>query len=120
MTTLEKLSRLKHFHTRYEVTATQGDRKVLIGYTPRKGRRGIWSILSGRAESWGRFVGHADPQIQFRKPSSAGADSEGWHINFSGRTQREAIIAGELPFFPYLVESKEVESISVPSGKIAA
>jgi hypothetical protein len=58
--------------------------------------------------------------MQFRKPASAGADSEGWHINFSGRTQREAILAGELPFFPYLVESKEGESIGVPSGKLAA
>jgi len=121
LTALEKqtkLARLKNRHTRYEIIAAKGEQKVLVGYTARKGHSGLYAMLSGNAESWGKFAGNADPRIHFRKPASEGADSEGWHIHFSGRTQRDAICNGELPFFPTLIGSKEVACIPVPSGKL--
>lgn len=98
---LAKLARLKNRRTRYEIIATKGDAKVLVGYSARTGRRGLLSMLQQNGEAWTRFVGSnpKDCNISFRTPASAGADCEGWHIRFSGRTQRDSICSGEVPFF---------------------
>lgn len=101
---LAKLARLKNHHTRYEITATKDGRAVLVGYTARTGRRGLLSMLQANGEAWGRFVRNPKCNITFRRPASAGADCAGWHIRFSGRTQREAILSGEHDFFPRLVK----------------
>lgn len=46
MTIDERLERLKNHRTRYELAATHADgRKVLIRYTPRQGRRGLYKAL---------------------------------------------------------------------------
>ncbi len=37
-------------------------------------------------------------RIEFLKPAKLGAKIGDWSIKFTGRTQREAVISGELPF----------------------
>ncbi len=85
--------------TRYEIVATNAKdgRKVLVGYTPRKGREGIFQMLAKNGEAWVKFSGAED--ITFGKRVSDGAVSGDWKLNFSGRTQRDARTEGELVFF---------------------
>lgn len=95
-----KLARLKNFHTRYEIVATKDGQKILAGYTARRGRRGLLGMLSMHAAAWTALTG--DNAIQFAKRTADGGTMGGWKINFSGRTQREAILGGELPFITKL------------------
>jgi len=103
-TQIARLNRLKRYSTRYELIATHPDgRKVLVGYT-RKGRDGMLSMMRKNGEAWVKFSGCED--IHFARRVGDGATSGEWTINFSGRTQREAIMEGELPFFPELVRAE--------------
>jgi hypothetical protein len=85
-----KLERLKNYHTRYEVVAEKDGRKILLGYTARVSRQGLWGFISSNAAKWCVFANTQD--ARFRKKASEGLDSGGWHVHFSGRTQREAIL----------------------------
>lgn len=103
MTTQEKLIRIRNYGTRYELVASHPDgRKVLVGYTPRRGRSGLFDMLAKNGEAWVKFSGAEN--ITFGKRVSDGAVSGEWSIKFSGRTQRDAICNGELPFFPRELE----------------
>ena len=84
---------------RLEDVATHADgRKVLIRYTSRKGRRGLYDALTqGEPAKLCAFLG-AD-HIDFAKKASDGGKMGEWTVRFSGRTQRDAIIGGELPFY---------------------
>lgn len=93
-----KLDRLKNYHTRYELVATSGDRKVLLGYTTRNNRRGLWAVVTdeSRVQAVIKLVG--TESIHFAKRAADGATMGEWTIRFSGRTQRECYIEGELPY----------------------
>lgn len=96
---LERLARLKNYATRYEIrgTNTETGQTVLIGYTAQKSRAGILAMCrKNGAEIVARLRGDS---LEFGKRAADGATLGHWRIGFSGRTQREAIIAGELPFF---------------------
>jgi len=98
MTLQEKLARIKNYSTRYELVAIHSDgRKVLVGYTPRRGRSGLYDMLATNGPAWVKFSGAEN--VTFGKRVADGAISGDWSINFSGRTQRDAICNGELPFF---------------------
>lgn len=99
--TLEnRLARLKNYRTRYELIATNADgRKVLVRYTSRVGRRGLYDALTQDAEQICQFFG--TDSIHFGKRAADGATMGEWTIKFSGRTQREAILCGELPFYAH-------------------
>jgi hypothetical protein len=99
--TLAKLASLKNYHTRYEIAATRGTERVLIGYSARKGRRGILSMAQTNGEKFAEYF-QVDA-LQFGKRATDGATAGEWTVNFSGRTQRDAILSGELPFFPQLL-----------------
>lgn len=103
---IAKLARIQNRDTRYEVRATNGSQSVLVGYTPRKGRAGIHSIVTKHAEAITRFM-DAD-SIYFERRAADGAKMGNWKINFSGRTQRDAYIGGELPFFLDLITETAV------------
>jgi hypothetical protein len=95
----DKLASLRWHSTRYELVATHPDgRKVLVGYTPRRGRSGLFDMLATNGVAWVKFANAEN--ITFGKRVADGAISGDWSINFSGRTQRDAICSGELPFFP--------------------
>ena len=100
MTTIEKLERIKNRTTKYELVAvnkTTGQ-KLLVGDT-RKGRAGLFAMVQKNAADAVRIFGNGVDNIEFGTKVSDGATMGDWVIKFSGRTQREAIIAGELNFF---------------------
>lgn len=96
----EKLARIKNRTTKYELVATNKTtgQKVLVGYT-QKGRPGLLNMLRKNAEEAVALLAGGVDRIDFAKKASDGATMGDWLINFSGRTQREAIIGGELVFF---------------------
>lgn len=96
-TQIRQLARIQHYATRYELAAVRGNERVLICYTERKNRSGLWSaISSNRAEPLCRLTGAEE--ITFGKRAADGGMMGDWKIVFTGRTQRPAILAGELPF----------------------
>jgi len=96
MTKTQQLERLRHYATRYELVAVKGDRTVLVTYTSQKSRDGIYSSAQHRGEALAKLTG--TETITFAKKAKDGAEMNGWKINFSGRTQRDAICNGEHPF----------------------
>lgn len=106
MTKQEQLARIARYSTKYELAATNNTtgEKVLVGYT-RKGRNGLFASITRHADAAVRFFGCE--AITFAKRAADGATMGEWSIKFSGRTQRDAIIEGELPFFLTLLCEKE-------------
>lgn len=91
MTTIEKLTRIQNFGTRYELVADRGEDRVLICYTPRKSLRGIYDAVMARSAHIVRLTGAE----RTGDASGMSLPIGDWLIHFSGRTQREAIIEGE-------------------------
>ena len=98
MTTAEQLERIKHYATRYELAAEHPDgRKIRVLYTSRKGRAGILAALRQRFAVLAPILGDGQAiPIQWGKRAADGCTAGQWRIRFTGRTQRDAIIAGEL------------------------
>lgn len=98
-TTLEKLSALQNYRTRYEIVAECGNKRLLIGYSPRVSRCGLLAAMQnvGPAIIQHLAIGDGDTISWHTKPRIHCLTS-GWLIGFTGRTQRDAILAGELPF----------------------
>lgn len=99
MTTAEiqtKLTRLQRYGTRYELVLTNGNETMLLQYTSKKSMRGLVKSCQSRIEALRHFMG--PDFILMRVPKLMEAQGGGWTIRFSGRTQREAITHGELPF----------------------
>lgn len=103
-----QLARLRHYATRYEVVAehTTDRRRVLICYTSSHSQRGMRRAITDNGHRVIDGLGLSqDAALYPNTPASAGFRLESWHVAFSGRTQREAIIAGELPFVGDLATS---------------
>jgi len=96
---IARLDRLANFATRYEAVLTLPDgRKWLVAYCGRKSRAGLLAAVRERGKA-----------ILARLPAEA-ADGDllwkggrfvftgGTTIAWSGRTQRDAICNGELPY----------------------
>jgi len=92
-----KLARLKNYSTRYELVAYgPNGEKILVCYTPRKSLRGVIDAIRSRWEECERMAG--TDQCYTQKRAEDGCKMGAWVIRFSGRTQREAIIDGELRY----------------------
>lgn len=103
MTTQEKLQRLQGGLTRYELIAERGEQRVLIAYCMRMGRHTILTACQKHGQALIDYMGISDKDLLvFLRPAKLGAHigpaSNPWSIRFSGRTQRDAISGGELPF----------------------
>lgn len=99
-----QLRRLHNYRTAYEVVAENRDtgERLLVQYTERHSTRGLWDALRTRVEDVVRVCGATTAT---KMPSGKLAlDGTPWVACFSGRTHREAIISGELPWI------KEVRS----------
>jgi hypothetical protein len=97
MTLGQRLQRLQNRHTLYELVASHPDgRRFLVAYCGRRGRRGIFTALAGRAAAMTALTG--DDGIKFAARAADGGTMGAWTIRFSGRTQRECYIAGELEY----------------------
>ena len=86
--------------TRYEITAIHPDgRAFLIAYTPRLTRPGLINAIWIRsADVVARLGVAADVRLDVHLRPRIHATMDGWTIGFTGRTQHEAKMAGELPF----------------------
>jgi hypothetical protein len=92
----EKLARLKNHNTRYEIVLTNGtDTKYLVLYTARHSQSGLRAAIRQRYDAILVLTGGEAPFAVKRSDIFKGRE---WRCFFSGRTQREAIIEGELPF----------------------
>lgn len=102
-TEAESIARTARLHslynraTRYEITLSDGARTFLVGYTSRKSRQGLLGTLQAHGEA---IVALACPigneQITFGRNINAGATIGPWQAKFTGRTERDAIMTGEL------------------------
>jgi hypothetical protein len=105
-TVAERLARLHNRATRYEVAATFGGASYLLSYTGRVSRYGLtraWIDATTPAQRE-RIVDALG--ITDASPASYSAAS-GWsfgdgalRIRRTGRTERDAVIEGELPRLP--------------------
>ena len=93
MTKLEKLEHLKNRRTYYELAA---DGKYLAGYCLH-GKKNILDMLRKNGEAWAKRITEGD-LIEFNN-NGRSATLGRFIITFTGRTQREAISRGELPWF---------------------
>ncbi len=92
-----KLKAIKNRATRYElVLSSEGShQKLRLCYTGRKNRSGLMAAIRANGPELVKLTGASDFQLSKGPAATLGS----WRLAFSGRTQREAIIAGELPWF---------------------
>lgn len=94
---IRKLEQRKHRITLYELIAeAPGEAPVLAGYC-QHGKYNILSMLRKHGEAWAQKMTDGD-LLTFHK-NGRGCQLGPIAIRFSGRTERDAIINGELPFF---------------------
>lgn len=99
MTAYDKRVLLMRHATAYEAVAEHGSQRILIGYTMHRSRSGLLSLARKRGEQLVALMRLTDDSpVEFLKPASRGIRFGDWLVRFSGRTQREAIDSGELPF----------------------
>jgi hypothetical protein len=100
MTTTEKLERLKNRSSAFELMAVNDEMlKVLVGYTPQRSKIGMLKMIQKNGENWApRLTGI---EINFIKNGNKGPTARmgQFTVFFTGRTQREALLEGELPWF---------------------
>ena len=94
---IAKLARIKNYHSRYEIVLTDGTQKFLVLYTSRRSKRGLYAAANQRREALASITGEDGYWVVNGKTSPQMGDGD-WRIFFSGRTQRECILDGELPF----------------------
>lgn len=93
MTQEQKLARLHNRPTGYEVAAIKGETRILVAYCQRHSFSGLRNAVYNRAEKVVALTGKTE--FQSRKGDMLLGD---WTIRFTGRTQRDAILEGELPY----------------------
>lgn len=97
-TQIAKLERLRFHATRYEIElTTAAGAKWLVAYTPRRNFRGPLAAVQQRGSAILRVAGMPDDATVTRDGASL-RFGDGSVIRFSGRTQRDAISNGELPY----------------------
>ena len=112
--TQRKLAALQNCGTRYEVVLELDGSDVaefggnpaaaavgagrLVGYTGRKSTRGLVDLISDRGEAIVDLLGDRDAIIRKGPGGSVLIDAAGatFRVRFTGRTQRDAIVTGEL------------------------
>ena len=88
-----KLIRIKHYATRYElILANRGD-SYLVVYSSSRSRGVVFDSVHKWAQQIIAITGEDE-----MKMVKGGATLGDWKVRWSGRTQREAILEGELPF----------------------
>lgn len=96
MTKQEHLNAICGRATLYELAAIRGDQRILIAYCGRRGRGGILAACRKRGAALVALTGAES--IGFASQAADGATMGEWGIRFTGRTQRDAIQAGELAY----------------------
>ena len=101
---IKKMESLRHFSTRYElILQTPSGKKYLVVYTPRRNYKGILDALHENNSEKGRKILKIldlpeDTNLKKDEKYKGFMFPDGSKIFFSGRTQKDAILGGELPF----------------------
>ena len=82
--------------TLYELAVERDDRRILICYSQRRTRGGIYRALSDRLEHVERVIG--TKAINWSKRARDGATMGQWRIFWTGRTERDARSGTALPY----------------------
>jgi hypothetical protein len=93
---IDKLEALKNYGSRYEIILERGAERVRLAYTSRKSGRGLRDAIHKNGAELVAFCGSEKMELGGRPMEYL---IGGWSVRFSGRTQREAIQAGELAWF---------------------
>lgn len=96
----KRLERLRLFSTRYEIELRHTDgRAYLVLYTARRTFAGMIGAVRERWDDVAALTGVDSWDAGGKRNATEGRVTSGeWSIRFSGRTQRECYITGELPF----------------------
>jgi hypothetical protein len=97
-TQLAKLARIKNYSTRYELIVENDGIRHLVVYTPRRNRQGLISAIECSVAHGLSALTGVDSITFSKRGDEPSAIVGKWRIRFSGRTQRDAIIQGELPW----------------------
>jgi hypothetical protein len=97
---IRKLERIKFHSTRYEIELVKPDgTAMLVCYSSRRSISGLIRAIRDRWAPIVRAGNIPEGAIGYRIGSARAYNFEnGTIIRFSGRTQRDAIMRGELPF----------------------
>ena len=94
---IERLERMKYRVTLYELVVTIPDHPTMLAGYGRHGQSGILSLLRKNGEAWSKHIADNDT-VTFAKGGRSCQFGK-LEFRFSGRTEREAIMEGPLPFF---------------------
>jgi hypothetical protein len=93
-----KVAYLANRATRYEVALEHEGRQWLVGYTIRRSRQGLLAKMREQGQAILRITAMPeDARVTSPNPETL-AFSNGSVIRFTHRTQRDAVLSGELPF----------------------
>jgi hypothetical protein len=97
---IRKLERLKHHATRYEVALTlPSGAQMLVCYTPRKNKTGLLIAMQERGEKILAQMPEMPEDCRVSYDRALGfMFGNGARVHFTGKTQRDSILTGELPF----------------------
>lgn len=101
---LRKLEALRLHSTRYELILTNGTLKYRVGYTARHSQVGAHNLANRCFDE----INAITPRAFMGKQGDIATDAK-WLVLFSGRTQREAIMEGELVW----IGSKTLREVSI-------
>jgi len=95
---LSKLERIKRYGTRWElVLVTPAGEQILLRYTAQHTRRGIIEQIRYHGARLVELTG-AEQFDSLGEWKGRGISLGEYRVRFSGRTQRDAILQGELPY----------------------
>ena len=94
---MSKVAHLQNAPTRYEVVLEHAGKQWLVGYTSRRSRPGLLATMRKEGRDI-LAITEMPEDAEVRAEYGALVFSQGSVIKFSGRTQRDAVIAGELPW----------------------
>ena len=106
MTTQEKLERIRNRSTQYELVAIDENHKTYLAGYCHKSKMAILKMLQKNGEKWTVRINPKDLITFARNGQSAQVGR--FLVRFTGRTQREAIISGEFPWFEEITECQPV------------
>ena len=101
---IRRLESLRNRSTCYELAAIRGEERVLIAYCLQHSRDGALRACRNRGQQIidALKISGTDMLVAGKKASDGFAIGE-WQVRFTGRTERDAIISGELPYVGDLV-----------------
>lgn len=106
-TVRDRLALIKGRWTMYEIELLSPDgRRYLVCYTPRRSFRGLIDAVRARSREIRKVAGLGDDNRGERRGTALHMDN-GAVIRFTGRTARDAIIGGELPYIGRCLEERE-------------